>query len=141
MVSAASQHDAYHAMSASLQALLGFQLTVVFSTGFAEHLMLTDQRLHLAALILVAIAVGLVMTPAAYHRQTGPRRVTAKFVRLSSQLLVGSMLPLALGICLDVYVVAGVIVSRWLAGVLFAALFFFFLFLWFGWPRWHSSVN
>jgi hypothetical protein len=121
--------------------LLGFQLTVVFSAGFAQHLMLTDQRLHLAALILVAIAVGLVMTPAAYHRQTSPRRVTAKFVRLSSQLLVWSMLPLALGICLDVYVVAGVIVSRWLASGLFASLFFFFLSLWFGWPHWRSADN
>lgn len=56
-----------------LQALLGFQLVAVFSAQFETHLSHTEQQLHLLALILLAIAGALVMTPAAYHRQTRPR--------------------------------------------------------------------
>jgi hypothetical protein len=118
-----------------IQALLGFQLTVVFSEGFGTKLTPTDQQVHFAAFMLVAIAVGLVMTPAAYHRQTGPRVVTAAFVRLSSRLLVASMVPLALGIALDVYVVGGVIISKPIAAVLALLLTGCFFGLWFVWPH------
>src|SRR5439155_12636614 len=50
-----------------IQALFGFQFVAIFNTSFQE---LADQEkyLHLAALLLVAIAVALIMAPAAYHR-------------------------------------------------------------------------
>ena len=56
-----------------VQALFGFQLIAVFNTGFAEKLSHGEQRVHLLALALVAMAGALIMTPAAYHRQTSPR--------------------------------------------------------------------
>src|SRR5438270_6806163 len=70
-----------------LQALLGFQLTVVFSQGFDEKLTRPQQQLHLMATALVAVATALVMTPAAYHRQTGTHHVSERFLTLSSRLL------------------------------------------------------
>jgi hypothetical protein len=138
-----SLHDAAQALLdecrmvlPGLQALLGFQLTVVFSTGFSEKLAAFDQRLHLVSLALVAVAIGLVMTPAAYHRQTNPRVVTGAFIAMSSRLLVTSMMPLAIGIGLDVYVVANVIIPGGAAIAIAAGLVGFFVMVWFAWPRW-----
>ena len=75
-----------------LQALLGFQFIAVFNTSFGEKLTATEQRLHLLALGFVALASALVMAPAAYHRQTGPQEVSARFVTLASRLLLGAMM-------------------------------------------------
>jgi putative transcriptional regulator len=56
-----------------IQALFGFQLIAVFSQGFSEKLSEAQQQLHLAAIVLVVIAIALVMAPAAIHRQTSQR--------------------------------------------------------------------
>ena len=61
-----------------IQALFGFQLIAVVSPGFAQKLTLAEQRLHLVAIALLAIAVALIMAPAAYHRQRGPQEVTSR---------------------------------------------------------------
>ena len=118
-----------------IQALFGFQLIAVFSPGFAEKLSPTEQRLHLAAIGLVTLAVALIMTPAAYHRQTGPRQVSETFVRLSTRLVLSSMLPLAMGICIDFYLISRVIVGGITAPILATALFTVFMALWFALPR------
>ncbi|HSR65457.1 MAG TPA: DUF6328 family protein, partial [Xanthomonadaceae bacterium] len=59
-----------------MQALFGFQLIVVFSERFGVELTHGEQRVHLLAIGLVALAIALIMTPAAYHRQTDPEQVT-----------------------------------------------------------------
>ena len=75
------------------------------------------------AIVLVTIAIALVMAPAALHRQTEPLAVSRRFIRISSRLLMGSMAPLAVGICLDIYVVARVIVgTRGVAATVAASL-------------------
>jgi hypothetical protein len=71
-----------------LQALFGFQMIAVFNPSFAQKLSPAEQRLHLLAIALAAVAVALIMTPAAYHRQTGPREVSETFLRLSTRLLL-----------------------------------------------------
>jgi Family of unknown function (DUF6328) len=101
-----------------IQALFGFQLIAVFSAGFAQNLTVTAQRLHLLALRLVALAVAIVMTPAAYHRQVGGREVTASFVALSTRLLLWSMAPLAGGIVIDFALIAGLLFDGTLVGLL-----------------------
>src|SRR3954466_1786877 len=89
-----------------MQALFGFQLMAVFSSEFKNELSPGERALHLTAIVLVTIAIVLVMAPAALHRQTEPRTVSARFITISSRLLMASMAPLAIGICLDVYLVA-----------------------------------
>jgi hypothetical protein len=119
-----------------VQALFGFQLIAVFSDGFATRLTRSEQGLHLLALTLVAVAGALIMTPAAYHRQTGPREATGRFLVLGGQLLLGSMVPLMLGVGLDVYLIARVILgTRAFALVLAALLVACFAHCWFLWPR------
>src|SRR5205809_1173698 len=74
-----------------IQALFGFQLVAVFSQGFTERVTANEQRLHLAAILCVSLAVALVMAPAALHRQTEPRGVSKRFLDISSHLLMWSM--------------------------------------------------
>lgn len=113
-----------------IQALFGFQLIAVFSEGFSQKLSRFDQYLHFAAITLVTVAIALVMAPAAYHRLTGPRKVSNQFVRLASGLLLASMLPLSLGICLDLYIVStalGLTVTGIIVG---GSLFLLYITLW-----------
>jgi Family of unknown function (DUF6328) len=118
-----------------LQALLGFQFIAIFNAGFGEKLTPTEQRLHLLALGLVALAGALVMAPASYHRQTSPQQVSAHFLTLASRLLLGAMI-LLLGIGIDFYVIARVILAnRWLSVLLTSALVSVFVYVWFLLPR------
>jgi len=118
-----------------IQALFGFQLIVVFSPGFEGKLDGSERVMHFIATVLVAIAVALIMTPAALHRATGARLVTTTLVDASARLLLWSMLPLAVGICLEFYLIARVIVgSRWVS-LLALTLFAIFATLWFVLPR------
>src|ERR1700716_275623 len=74
-----------------IQALFGFQLIAVFNEGFSEKLGPGEQVLHFVAILLVSIAVALVMTPAAIHRQTQQREVSERFLWLSSALVLASL--------------------------------------------------
>ena len=113
-----------------MQALFGFQLIAVFSAGFKVELSNAERMTHLAALLLVAIAIALVMAPAALHRQSEPMSVSRRFIAMSSHLLMASMIPLALGICLDVYLIARVIIGTTTVAavvvVILLAVFFVF---------------
>ena len=119
-----------------IQALFGFQLIAVFNARFSEKLTAAEQRLHLGAIGLTAIAIGLIMAPAAVHRQTSPREVTDSFIRLSTRLLLLSMLPLALSICVEFFLVARIILGTApVPALLSACLLAFLLVMWFVLPR------
>jgi hypothetical protein len=118
-----------------IQGLFGFQLIAVFSDGFHQRLSGFEQDLHLLAIALIGVAVALIMTPAAVHRQLDPSAVTRAFIGLSTRLLLWSMLPLAVGLCLDFYLVARVITGREEAAALSALLLGLFVCLWWVLPR------
>lgn len=118
-----------------IQALFGFQLIAVFNSTFTEKLSRGEQQFHLLAIGMIAMAIAIIMTPAALHRHKGPNGVTETFVRVSSRLLVLSMLPLALGISIDFFLICRIIVEGQLPYVLTAALAGIFMLLWFVLPR------
>lgn len=118
-----------------VQTLFGFQLIAVFNQRFQETLSPTEQRLHLVAIVLIVVAMGLLMTPAAYHRRAEPESVSRRFVRLSSRLLAWSVYPLMVGVCLDFYLVSSLIANDVVSLVLAAALFCLFALLWLVLPR------
>jgi hypothetical protein len=114
-----------------MQALFGFQLIAVFSAAFKEDLTQTEKVIHLAAILLVTIAIALVMAPAALHRQSEPMSVSRRFIRTSSRLLMASLIPLAAGIGLDVYIIARVILGTNAgAAVLASVLILIFVVCW-----------
>ena len=117
-----------------IQALFGFQLIAVFNEGFRQ-LPQGEQTLHFAAIMLIAMAIGLIMTPAAYHRQVEPGTVSAFFVRMASLLVTAAMVPLMVGMCIEVFVLGHVALgSRWAGGLSAAMLFAFLATLWFVFP-------
>lgn len=117
-----------------IQALFGFQLMAVFNAKFWD-LASSDRVVHLLAIGLVAIAVALVMTPAAYHRLALRNSVSQAFIDLSSRLLLCSMFPLLVGVCLDFYLISSMILSNaWWGMGLSLALVAVFGSLWFALP-------
>jgi Family of unknown function (DUF6328) len=119
-----------------IQALFGFQLIAVFNSTFREKLSSTEQCFHLAAIGLVAIAVALVMAPAALHRQTSPQAASQNFITIASRLLLLSMFPLMLGISLDFYLIAKLVLNDTVISLLLAILLLsVFATLWFLLPR------
>jgi hypothetical protein len=111
-----------------MQALFGFQLIAVFSAAFKQDLSQAERMIHLAAILLVTIAIALVMAPAALHRQSEPMSVSRRFINSSSRFLMASMVPLAVGICLDVYVIARVILGT-IAGAAVVAVLLLMVFI------------
>ena len=123
-----------------VQALFGFQLIAVFNEGFERRLSDFEQDLHLVAIVLVTIAIALLMTPAAYHRQVDRRRATAEFLALASRLISGAMLPLAAGLALDIRIVARLVTGEpLLATASGVVVFALFVVLWFVFPRWRAA--
>ena len=118
-----------------IQSLFGFQLIAVFTTEFGKKLSVPQQHLHLLAVGLVAIAVAMIMTPAAYHRQTGGRSVNRTLLRISCRVLLYSMIPLSIALCTEFYLVASVLLDSPVVPFLALALFAVFVFLWFALPR------
>src|SRR6266446_3068489 len=118
-----------------IQALFGFQLIAVFNEGFEKKLSEGEQQLHLAAIVLVVVAVALVMAPAAIHRWTQQRAVSERFIWISSQLLFASMPALALALSLDIYLISRVILGApGLGAALAAFLLAVLLVLWIALP-------
>lgn len=118
-----------------IQALFGFQLIAVFNSSFSQLLDPFEQKLHLAALFLVTVAIAFVMTPAAYHRQTCSSQVTIGFITLASRLLLCGMCPLLLAICIDFYLIARIITDEVSALLSTAAIGGIFIALWFIFPH------
>jgi hypothetical protein len=117
-----------------IQALFGFQLIAVFNERF-NQLEPAEKTVHLVAAILVALAMALIMTPAAYHRQTEQRTASSFFVSLASWLIALAMVPLMIGLCLEMYLLGRLVLgdgtpSAWIAGALLTV----FAGLWFGFP-------
>lgn len=114
------------------QALVGFQFVAVLMESF-DKLPPWSKYVHLLSLAMTALTVVLLMTPAAYHRIVEEGEDTEHFHRLASRFVIAAMVPLALGMCGDVYVVVLKVLDSQLVAVV-AALVMLALFweLWFG---------
>src|SRR5947209_10674407 len=86
-----------------IQALFGFQLIAVCNQRFPQ-IPAGQQLLHYTALILVAVAIGLIIAPAAYHRIVEQHSVSRFFIQLTSIMIATSMLPLLTAISFEIYI-------------------------------------
>jgi len=118
-----------------IQALFGFQLIAVFNQRFSE-LDSLEQSLHFMALLLSALSILLVLTPAAYHRLAEPRQISNRLFWLGTICLTLSLFPLCLGISFEVLVIAQVLKYTATVSVIFSVLTFILLFsAWFIFPK------
>ena len=113
------------------QILLGFQYRSFFEKGF-ETLPLSSQNLKLFALGILLLAITLLMWPSAYHRivtQGNDRNDVHEF---TTSVMDVALLPFALALCMDFYVVAGKLLGA-RGGILMAsAIGVVALLFWFG---------
>ena len=118
-----------------VQAIMGFQLIAVFNQRF-EALSMGEQILHLGAFFLVTLSMGLLMAPAAYHRQAERGRVTRRFVNLASIMLSLALVPLVVGVAFDSYILVRLVTGApGPAAACAAGVFVVLSILWFGLPR------
>ena len=118
------------------QALLGFQLIIMWMTAFYSIPQLW-KLLHLASLICVAISTILLIMPAAYHRIVEQGEDSEMLHHITALALLSAMVFLALGICGDFYIVSrmtgiGAVASL----VLASGLLVVFYGAWFGYTLW-----
>ena len=123
------------------QALFGFQLAIVFTQSFGQ-LERASMLMHMTSLLLVALAVVLLMAPAAYHRIAYGGEVSADMLRVGSVLVTAATIPLALGLAGDTYVViTKVTASDTVAAVAAGAAFVLLVGLWHAFPLVAASVR
>src|SRR5437667_11905078 len=123
-------------------AFLGFQLVAVFNTAFAQKLTREEQMVHLGAMFLTLVALLLLLTPAAYHRQAESGWVSQGFVNLSSRLMTVATPLFALGMTLDFYLlVRAVSENAALALVTALVILALTVVLWYGTPHVEALAN
>ena len=123
------------------QALLGFQFVSTLMESF-EKLPVSSRYVHLACLGLMALSIILLMAPAAYHRIVEKGENTEHFHRFAGRLLIAAMIPLALGICGDLFVVVRKVTESVTAALVAASVaLLFFYGLWFGYTIYRRSQN
>lgn len=114
------------------QALMGFQFIAVLTESF-DKLPSGPKYVHLACIGLSALTIVLLMTPAAYHRIVEQGQETEHFHRFASKMLVAALVPLALGLSGDVYVVVQKVTDSQLVSIVSALVILaVFWELWFG---------
>jgi hypothetical protein len=117
-----------------LQAVFGFQTIAVFNQRFND-LETYAQVCHIFGLVLMVVSMAMLMTPAVYYRaQHGV--ATAQMVRESRRSIRGALVPLAVGLSLDMLTVMSLATDS-LALSIFAAVASISLFvgLWYVVPQ------
>ena len=116
------------------QALLGFQFAAFLTASF-EQLPPPAKLVHLACLACVALSVLLLMAPAAYHRLAADGEDRPDVEQFGKMMVLTSLLPLALGLSGEFYVVIRKVGGA--EGAAIAAMLVvlaLFLGLWFAYP-------
>jgi hypothetical protein len=117
-----------------LQAVFGFQTIAVFNERFTE-LETYAQVCHLIGLLLLVVAMVMLMTPAVYYRaQHGVP--TPTMVHTSRRHIRGALLPLGIGLSLDMLTVMSLATDMLLLSIgVGVATLFLFVGLWYLVPR------
>jgi hypothetical protein len=125
-----------------IQALFGFQLIAEFNNRFDQIFGPTAQRLHLAALVLVALSCVLLLTPSAFHRLAGQQHVSAYLLKVCSRFIGAGMVPLMLAIAIDVGLIGYAVLESEAAGIALGVVCLVVgAALWFVFPRWARRLH
>lgn len=116
------------------QALLGFQLVALFSSGFMP-LSQNLKELHLLSLGFIALATVFLMAPSAYHRIACKGNNSPSVHRFASTMLIIAMFFLISGLSTDIWVATYLVLNSamyaWFAS---SACFLLACLLWFVYP-------
>jgi hypothetical protein len=119
-----------------VQALLGFQFATTLMEGF-EKIPDSSKQVHLASLLLISASMICLMMPAARHRMVEEGEESEELHKFASWMLLASLLPLALGVSGDLFVVTRKLTDSVQLGIVAAACsVVVFLTSWFGVMIW-----
>jgi hypothetical protein len=93
------------------QALIGLSYRAAFERGF-ERLPDSVQALKLGGLLLLLLALGLLISPAAYHRIVDQGNNSPRLHAFLTRMTWFALLPLAIGLGIEFFVAADRIVGR-----------------------------
>lgn len=113
------------------QVVLGFQYQSIFQSGF-DKLPLLSQYLKLSGLGLMLLALSLLLSPASYHRIVEDGTMTRRFYRYITRVAMPALLPFAVGLGMDFYVVGAKLISRPVGLLTGAMACSIALFFWYG---------
>lgn len=116
-----------------VQALLGFQFASYLTDAF-HALSPMAKAVNTGSLLLLVVAMILLMMPAPFHRLVEGGENTSSFERAAERLVLAALVPLALAVAGDVFVIATVVGGSAVAAVAAAASAAGTLALWFGVP-------
>jgi hypothetical protein len=123
------------------QAMLGFQFITFFEKSF-QALPSAIKGVHLACASLIALTVVLLMTPAAFHRVAEGGEESERLVRVAARCVVGAMIPLAMGMSGDFFVIIMKITQSMPLAIAGSSLtLLVFLGLWFGYTLLRRRQN
>src|ERR1044072_3396560 len=86
--------------------LFGFHLNSAFQSGFAAFAP-HARALHAASFAMMAISVALLITPSLQHRIVDHGNATQRIVSASAVFAAAALLPFALSLGIDLYIVIG----------------------------------
>ncbi|MGZ5261441.1 MAG: DUF6328 family protein [Burkholderiales bacterium] len=117
-----------------LQAVFGFQTIAVFNKRFTD-LATYAQVCHLVGLGLMVVAMAMLMTPAVYNRAKRGQ-ATSRMLRMSRKSIRGGLIPLAVGLSLDMLTVMSLATDMLSLSIAAAvATLLLFMGLWYFIPR------
>src|ERR1051325_178634 len=113
------------------QLLLGFQYRAFFESGF-EALPKTSQYIEIIGLGLLLLAIALIMWPSAYHRVVWNGNDAKDVHQFATRIMDVALLPFAIALALDFYVLAGKVWGVQGGVLMSAAIAAAALMLWYG---------
>lgn len=124
-----------------LQALFGFQLITVFNPKF-DQMVPIDQQLYWLTLMLITVSMCLLMTPAAYDRQTKCHHDPKHFEKVATVLITCALFPFMVAMSIDAYIVTREMFhSESMALATGLTLLCVFGVLWYGFPLYMNATH
>lgn len=96
--------DETRLLSLGASVLLGFQFNAPFQNAF-EELPTSSRYLDALALVLMVASIGFLIAPSTYHRLAEDGQASGSLLRLISTMAGLALLPFALALGLDIYLV------------------------------------
>lgn len=116
-----------------VQVLFAFLLTLPFLARF-EKLTAVERDVYFASFLCSAAAIGLLITPSAYHRLRFRQHDKERMLFTSNRLVIAGTVFLAISLVGVVFVVTDVLYHSTVAAVVTAVMTGWFAWFWYGLP-------
>lgn len=118
-----------------VQILFAFLLTIPFAARFVEETDRLDRFIYVFTVVTTALAMALLVAPAAHHRLLFRQGRKPELVRTSSRMAGAGLAMMLVSVVGAIYLVLHVVVGLGWAGGIVGLLAAIYVFLWYVVPR------